>query len=156
MSVLQLGFVISTSCIRRFFWLFAFGRFLQKKRALISSESQIKTAKKASLILCILYKSAAVEAVVKADCSKILFTLCSNDPRATSVLHRLYYYYVIASKHNFTVAAMMHPLDIADLLTMNSSSINIKSFELHILPHRQIKYPVDFDDELKTRKRQIR
>ena len=25
-----------------------------------------------------------------------------------------------------------------------------------ILPHRQIKYPVDFDDELKTRKRQIR
>ena len=27
---------------------------------------------------------------------------------------------------------------------------------LFILPHRQIKYPVDFDDELKTRKRQIR
>ena len=26
----------------------------------------------------------------------------------------------------------------------------------YILPHRQIKYPVDFDDELKTRKRQIR
>ena len=25
-----------------------------------------------------------------------------------------------------------------------------------VLPHRQIKYPVDFDDELKTRKRQIR
>ena len=25
-----------------------------------------------------------------------------------------------------------------------------------LLPHRQIKYPVDFDDELKTRKRQIR
>ena len=27
---------------------------------------------------------------------------------------------------------------------------------IKILPHRQIKYPVDFDDELKTRKRQIR
>ena len=29
-------------------------------------------------------------------------------------------------------------------------------FKKKLLPHRQIKYPVDFDDELKTRKRQIR
>ena len=29
-------------------------------------------------------------------------------------------------------------------------------FVYYVLPYRQIKYPVDFDDELKTRKRQIR
>ena len=29
-------------------------------------------------------------------------------------------------------------------------------YDLKVLPHRQIKYPVDFDDELKNRKRQIR
>ena len=29
-------------------------------------------------------------------------------------------------------------------------------FSKKVLPHRQIKYQVDFDDELKTRKRQIR
>ena len=31
-----------------------------------------------------------------------------------------------------------------------------KNIRYYVLPHRQIKYPVDFDDELKTRKRQIR
>ena len=33
---------------------------------------------------------------------------------------------------------------------------NVAHLGKNILPHRQIKYPVDFDDELKTRKRQIR
>ena len=34
--------------------------------------------------------------------------------------------------------------------------VAVTSMFIILLPHRQIKYPVDFDDELKTRKRHIR
>ena len=39
---------------------------------------------------------------------------------------------------------------------LSKDLLMLRSSVHELLPHRQIKYPVDFDDELKTRKRQIR